>query len=257
MSDYKLGMPNWFELGTTDQAAAKQFYGELFGWTYFDAPTAPGESYTMFKLDGRDVGATYTLPKTLLDQGVKPHWNVYFAAPELDAVAAKVPQLGGTLIHPPFDVMDQGRMSICRDPGGAMFSLWQAKKHHGAVAARETNAVGWVELATWDVKQANEFYTGLFGWETKGSANMATYLEFSTGGHPLGGLLPMDDNWKGMPSHWGIYIQVADCDAVVAKAKAMGGTLLWGPHDAPGVGKFAAISDPQGAAFHVITLKMS
>lgn len=165
--DYSLGTPCWFELGTTDQSAAKQFYGELFGWSAQDYPMGPDDFYTMLRLNGRDAGAVYTLPAKLVEQGVVAHWNVYFAAPDVDASAARISELGDALIQPPFDVMDAGRMAICKDPGGAMFSLWQGKRHRGAAVLNENNAVCWSELATWDTGQARDFYTGMFGWETR------------------------------------------------------------------------------------------
>src|SRR5271165_5881519 len=51
----------WIELGTTDQPAAKSFYGSLFGWTPSDMPMGPGDFYTIFQLEGRDAAAGYTL----------------------------------------------------------------------------------------------------------------------------------------------------------------------------------------------------
>ena len=45
----------WFELATSNQAAAKKFYGELFGWTATDNPMGPDGVYTMFHLRGRNV----------------------------------------------------------------------------------------------------------------------------------------------------------------------------------------------------------
>lgn len=254
---YSPGTPCWFELGTTDQAAAKNFYGRLFGWAAQDGPIGGGEFYTMFQLDGRSAGAAYTLSPRVVAEGVASRWMVYFATPDVDASAAKVAELGGELLQPPFDVMDVGRMVNCKDPGGAQFALWQAKRHSGAGALNEVNAVCWSELATWDTAQARDFYTGVFGWETKSNAGMETYIEFSTDGQPRGGLLPMDEHWKGMPSRWGIYIQVADCDAAAAKAQEMGATVKYGPFDAPGVGRMAAIDDPQGAGFSIIKLEQA
>ena len=37
-SSYVQGTPNWIDLSTSDQGAAKEFYGELFGWTFDDLP---------------------------------------------------------------------------------------------------------------------------------------------------------------------------------------------------------------------------
>ncbi len=255
MNDYPAGAPCWFELGTTDQSAAKQFYTRLFGWSVFEAPIGPSEFYSMFKKNDRDVGAAYRLAPEMTGQGVPPHWMVYFAAPRTDESAGKVAQLGGTVVKPPFDVMDVGRMAVCKDPGGAMFCLWQSNRHKGAGVYGEENAVCWTELATRDATKAREFYTGLFGWDTKGSANMPTYIEYTVGGQPRGGLLPMGDEWpKEVPSHWGIYFMVADCDGTAAKAKELGATLRHGPFSAPGVGRMAMLADPQGAGFSIIKL---
>ncbi len=252
--EYSLGTPCWFELGTTDQAAAKEFYGKILGWVAQDTPMGPDGYYTMFQLDGRSAGAAYTLPPKLTAQGIGPRWVVYFATPDVDASTAKAAELGGTIITPPFDVMDVGRMSNCKDPGGGTFSLWQAKSHNGAGVLNENNAVGWSELATRDTEQAREFYTGLFGWKTKSAASLATYLEFSTDEQPRGGLLPMGDERGDAESHWGIYFMVADCDATVDRAKELDATVRFGPFSAPGVGRIAALLDPQGAAFSLITL---
>ena len=50
----------WIELATTDQNAAKSFYGSLFGWAVKDVPMGPNDFYSMFQLDGRDAAAAYT-----------------------------------------------------------------------------------------------------------------------------------------------------------------------------------------------------
>jgi hypothetical protein len=253
VNEYSLGTPCWFELATTDQTGAKEFYSRIFGWRPNDNPMGPDEVYTMFDLEGRSAGAAYTLPPKLVAAGVGAHWNVYFATPDADASAAKVAELGGAVLQPPFDVLDVGRMANCKDPGGASFSLWQARRHAGAGVLNENGAVLWTELATRDTEQARAFYTGLYGWETKGSALMATYIEFSTDGRARGGLLPMGDEWGSVESHWGVYFMVADCDAAVAQARELGATVRFGPISAPGVGRFAALADLQGASFSVIT----
>ena len=69
----------WFELATSDQAAAKKFYGGLLGWTANDVPMGPDAFYTMFQLRGRNVGAAYALMPDQLKQGVPPHWGTYVA----------------------------------------------------------------------------------------------------------------------------------------------------------------------------------
>ena len=54
----------WIELHTTDQNAAKSFYGSLFDWVPQDMPMGPNDFYTIFKLQGRDSAAGCTCVPT-------------------------------------------------------------------------------------------------------------------------------------------------------------------------------------------------
>lgn len=108
----------WLELGTSDQKAAKQFYGELFGWNYNDIPMGEGiGDYTMLLIDGKEVGALYQL-NTERQPGVPPHWMPYVAVENADEAAAKVESLGGTVLMPPFDVFTHGRDVRTERPDG-------------------------------------------------------------------------------------------------------------------------------------------
>src|SRR5215469_889312 len=138
----------WVELATTDQEGAKKFYSSLFGWSPNDNPMGPGEVYTIFRLNGRDAAAGYTLRKEQKDQHVPPHWALYIAANSADETASKAAKAGGTVLAPAFDVMDVGRMAVLQDPTGAVFCAWQAKKHSGLGAISENNAFCWADLST-------------------------------------------------------------------------------------------------------------
>ena len=116
----------WVELSTTDQNAAKSFYGSLFGWTAQDSPMGPSEFYTIFKLQGRDAAAGYTLRADQRAAGVPPNWILYVAVTSADETSAKAQSLGGKVVAGPFDVMDKGRMAVIQDPTGAHFCVWQA-----------------------------------------------------------------------------------------------------------------------------------
>src|SRR5579871_2545781 len=121
----------WLELGTTDQNAAKKFYGALFGWIAGDTPTGPDSYYTIFRLDGRNAAAAFTLRPEELARGIPTHWQPYIAVENADATASKVAGLGGTVLEPPFDVLDAGRMAVIRDPTGAVTSIFQARRQAG------------------------------------------------------------------------------------------------------------------------------
>src|SRR5579863_10182358 len=143
---YAPGSFCWFELATSDQNAAKAFYGSLFGWQAADMPMGPGDFYTMFKLDGRDAGAAYTLRPEMKAQGIPPNWAIYISAASADESAAKAGQAGGQVVAPPFDVFDVGRMAAVVDPTGAAFCLWQEKRHFGAGISGVPGTFCWADL---------------------------------------------------------------------------------------------------------------
>ncbi len=245
------GMFCWVELATSDGTAAKKFYASLFGWTVNDIP---GDVvYTMLQKNGKEAGALYQLGGE--QQGVPPHWNSYVCVASVDDTAAKAKTLGGTVMMGPFDVMEHGRMAIVQDPTGAVFSIWQPRSHIGAQVVGEPGSFCWNELYTTDPKKAAGFYTGLFGW-TKDPRHMdfGEYVIFNRDDAMAGGMMQIPKEWGPVPSHWLVYFAVDDCDRTVEKAKGMGAGVTVPPMDIENIGRFAILTDPQGAAFAVIKL---
>src|SRR2546430_9685240 len=78
-TSYTQGTPNWVDLPTSDQAAAKAFYAGLFGWTYDDQPMGEGQVYSMAMLGGHQVAAISTQPAEMAAAGAPPMWNTYLA----------------------------------------------------------------------------------------------------------------------------------------------------------------------------------
>lgn len=257
MADYSSHTPGtfcWAELATTDQKAAVAFYGALFGWGVNDMPIGPTETYSMFQMRGKDVGAAYTMRPEERQHGAPPHWNTYVAVANADDTVNRAKALGATVLAPAFDVMDAGRMAVLQDPTGAVFQIWQPGKHIGARIMREPGAMTWTELATRDTEGAKKFYTSLFGWKEKTSSGAGmTYTEFSLDETPFAGMMEMNAQMVGMgvPPHWLTYFQVADVDASANTAKGLEATLVVPPMDIPNTGRFSVIRDPHGAVFAI------
>lgn len=237
----------WVELSTSNQNAAKSFYGELFGWQAEDMPMGPDSVYTMFHIDGKYVAAGFQE-----GNAQKPsYWGTYIAVASADDAAAKAKELGGTVVADAFDVFDAGRMAVIQDPTGATFCVWQAKGHIGIQRQGEDNTFCWDELSTRNVAAAKTFYTSLFGWGAKDG----DYVEFMLGDRPIGGMMAMPSQVPDfVPAHWLPYFQVSSCNSTFDKAKGLGAEELVAPMDIPGVGRFAVVKDPQGAAFAFVTL---
>ena len=246
---YLQGTPNWVDLQTTDQDAAKAFYGGLFGWTYDDQPMAPGAVYSMAKLGDEAVAAIAPQSPEQAAAGAPPMWNTYLAVDSVDGVAAKVEAAGGQLAMAPFDVMDAGRMAFVIDPSGAAVALWQANNHIGATLVNEPGTVTWNELVTTDPSAA-VFYEQVLGLTTsKMDMGAGEYTLFEAGGQQVGGAAP--SQMPDVPNHWHLYFAVGDADATAAKVTELGGSVLAEPFDTP-VGRIALVRDPQGAVFSII-----
>lgn len=247
---HKTGSFCWFELGTSDQAAAKHFYSELFGWTTRDSPMGPDITYTTFLLDGHACAAAYTLMPDMLEKGIPSHWMIYVQVDDADAIAARCVELGGTTFCPPMDVMDFGRFCILQDPTGAVISAWQSKKHTGTLIAGVPSTFCWGELSSPEPEKAVPFYEALFGWKmVHGDDPGDKYLHIMAAGEMIGGVVPVEHRDPSVPSHWLSYFAVTDCDASAAKATALGGKVIFGPMTMEKVGRMAYVADPQGAIF--------
>src|SRR3954464_9795066 len=183
--EYAPRTPNWVDLQTTDQDAAKRFYGDLFGWTFNDMPMdeAGGAVYSMAQLKGHDVGAIAPLGDQAA-AGVPPHWNSYVAVSDADQTASLAEKAGGTLFMPAFDVLDAGRMTVFADPTGATIAAWQGENHIGATPVNDAGPFSWNELLAPDVPKAAAFYNKVFGWESSPVDSMP-YTEFKLNGESI------------------------------------------------------------------------
>jgi predicted enzyme related to lactoylglutathione lyase len=239
------GTPTWIDLGIPDLGRAIEFYGALFGWECQQGPAEAG-GYTMCLLDGRPVAA---LAPNQDPAATDFWWTMYFATDDCDATAKRVEAAGGTVINPPTDVLDAGRLAMVKDPVGAQFGLWQGKQHVGARTVNEPGALLRNDLVTPNPGPAREFYAAVFDFTLDGNADLPG-LDFTflrrPDGHEIGGIIGQPD---APASKWGTLFEVADTDATVATARAHGGTAT-DPQDFV-YGRTAAITDPFGTQFEV------
>ncbi len=255
-AEFKPGTFCWVELGTSSGEAAKNFYTQLFGWTYIDNPMGPDGVYTILQVNGKDVAALYELMPDVKAQGIPPHWMSYVLVENADETTEKARAAGGTILKEPFDVFTLGRMAVIQDPTGAVFSLWQAKEHRGAGAFNVPNTLCWNELMTTDTRKAGDFYATVFGWgrDVQNFGPME-YTMFINSDRPNGGMLQITPEMGPIPPNWAVYFAVDDCDAKAQKASELGATVCAPPTDIPGIGRFSMLTDPQGAAFAIIKLE--
>ncbi|MEV7771294.1 VOC family protein [Kitasatospora sp. NPDC086791] len=237
--------PCWVELGTSDPAAARAFYRELFGWREDDG-TRPedGDGVRMFL---GDAPVAAIMPRYAPRQPTA--WTVCFAVADAGATAARIADAGGSLLKEPADVLDHGRFAVAADRSHAVFILWQARAFKGAGVFNEHGSLGWVELLTRDPAGATDFYPAVFGWSVAPSEH---YTQWGLAGRDFGGMLVMGDGFPPeVPPHWLPYFSCADTDLTVARAVALGADVLMPAGGVPGGRRIAVLRDPQGAAFGI------
>ncbi|QKW08504.1 VOC family protein [Streptomyces sp. NA04227] len=255
-TDFVPGSPCWLDLGAPDVEAAADFYGAVFGWRTesFD----PENSYLLFRLDGKIVGAV----GALTEADAKSAWMIYFHTTDADITVKAVEQAGGTVRVPASEVPSNvGRFAQLTDPQGAQFALWEPGEHKGIELADAPGSLGWTELYTSDSAAAQQFYGNVFGWTTQdvplpGGGGTYTLITPADSGDERmhGGIMGMPDMFTGdQKPYWHPVFGTADCDATVARITEKGGAVSMGPEDAEGVGRLAVATDPAGAEFVVLT----
>lgn len=252
MAEYTEGMPCWADAMFSDVEGAKSFYGDVLGWTFGEASSEYG-NYTQAYADGKAVAAV--VPPMTGQEG-QSAWCLYLASPDVGATAEKIRAHGGEVLMEPMQVGEFGSMLLARDPGGVAFGVWQAGVHKGFEATAVPGAYCWAEVFTREPEKADVFFPAVFGYGAKQMDDAAIdFRMYDLGGNTVLGRMKMTDDFPSeVPPYVNIYFTVEDCDAAVAKATERGAILRFGPMSSP-FGRFAALSDPQGAAFSVIDIK--
>lgn len=264
---YPPGVPSWVDTEQQDVPAALQFYGSLFGWSFADAmpPDAPGR-YVIAQLRGRDVAGLGSRDPGQDDRPAG--WSTYVATAEANETARRCAQLGATVLLDPVDAGPGGRTAHLRDPQGAEFRLWQARRRPGAQLTNAPGTWNFSDLHTADVGAAREFYGQAFGWAYADLGFGAAVQVRGYGDHlestvdpdirrrqadapegfadVIGALLPLPEG--GSP-HWHVTFTVADRDETADRAAELGAEVL-STGGSPWT-RTATLRDPQGAVFTV------
>ena len=245
----------WYELMPTDAPSAVEFYTKVVGWTAKDSGM-PGYDYTILGIPGYDMGVAGVMQLTdeMKAKGVPPNWAGYVAVDDVDAMAQKFADNGGTVRHAPEDIPGVGRFAVVADPQGAVISLLKVIMPEGPMPPEPPfgtpGAFGWTELMAGNAEEAFAFYQKMFGWEKDMAVDMGemgTYQCFAKNGKALGGMMTKPPMVSA--PFWGYYITVDAIDAAAERVRQGGGKILFGPEPVPGGSFILQCQDPQGTYF--------
>ncbi|RQO60592.1 glyoxalase [Paucibacter sp. KBW04] len=247
----------WYELMTTDAAAATAFYSQVVGWSAADAGM-PGMDYTLLSIGGSQIAGLMALTQDMRAAGVPSCWVGYVGVANVDAQAERIVKAGGTLHMPPTDIPGVGRFASFADPQGASLCIFTGSSEEQPLQppVGTPGTVGWHELMALDGAKAWDFYAEQFGWQKKEAVDMGpmgVYQCFGGADQAFGGMM---SKMPEMPvPAWGYYFNVEAIDAAVERVKAGGGQVINGPMQVPGGSWIINAIDPQGAMFSLVAEK--
>ncbi len=100
-----------------------------------------------------------------------------------------------------------------------------------------------IEIPADDPERARRFYAAVAGWEFGQMEAFPDYWMFRTGEASGGGL---GKRGQSVGSVVRVYISVDRLGDAVAAAEANGGTVIQPATEIPGMGRYAAVRDPEG-----------
>src|SRR5919108_528433 len=131
-TSYTPGTFSWVDLQTTDQDAAKAFYGDLLGWDIEEI--APGEYWSIANGGNRNGGIMPMPP------GSHPAWNLYFAVDDVDATVARAREGGGDAVAEVAARLLERGVLVHRDDREAAALVRAGVLDHGAAEGLDDHA---------------------------------------------------------------------------------------------------------------------
>jgi predicted enzyme related to lactoylglutathione lyase len=242
----------WFDLATDDVAAAKAFYGPLFGWTFSDL--AEGENrYTVIENHYRMIGGMFASDQPDVEAGAAL-WIGSISVPDVGRTTQQTRDAGGIVYDAPYELLDRGVTSLVSDPQGATVAFLRSSGGDPPDRQPARGDFAWVELWTPDLAGSLSFYVSL-GYTAGGLRIRGDepYRVLKVADEPQAGVVQLERADAG--AGWLPYVAVTDLAATLEKAVELGGQVVVDPDPEFAEGRAAVIVDPAGAALAVAVIE--
>jgi predicted enzyme related to lactoylglutathione lyase len=250
--EHHVGKVIFLELVTPDLAAAKQFYAELFGWTYRDIE-AGGTEYAEAYLEGRPVAGLIHKP---VPAGAhrQPAWLSFFAVSDVDAAEKIALQHGARVLFKPLNFPERGREAVFADPQGAVFAVLASSSGDPPDFLAAPGEWIWSSLMTSDPDTDAAFYQTLFDYDVfeLAASGGAQHLLLASKNYARASANTLPANTPNAHPYWLNYVRVEDTVAMTAKVVSLGGRVLVEPWVDRHGGKVAVVADRLGAPFGLL-----
>lgn len=243
----------WTDLVSPDLAAARRFYGELFGWSFVDHP-GPRGPYAVAYAGGKPVAG---IAERRGGPGVaRPpsRWVAYLSVEDVAATSRLVEEKGGTALIPARSLLERGEMALLADPDGAPFGVIRSSTGDPPDQLPEPGEWIWAVYQSPASERAAAFYQDVAGYEVVLDDRLASLPDYLlvAQGYARASLVEIPAEQAGLRPAWLYFVRVADVHATVARARELGGSVLVAPRPDLADGRLAVLKDPDGAAFGVL-----
>jgi len=246
-SSYQPGKVVWLDLVTADLAGARRFYGALFGWTFAELGDG-GNTYTLAYKAGLPVSGLVERTE-LRDKPRKARWIGFLSVADVAGAAASVARKGGRVLIAPRRVPARGLMAVVADPDEAPFGLVRSESGDPPDELGPEGDWIWSVYQSPDGASAAAFYQDLAGYEVVEAdpVGQAPHFLLVSGGYARGSVVEISAERSGLRPDWLYFARVGNVTESVARAVALGGTVIMEPRAGALNGRLAVISDPAGA----------
>jgi predicted enzyme related to lactoylglutathione lyase len=244
----------WAELFSEDAAAAADFYGKVFDWSFKTYRAGRGPGYTVASSDGEPIGGLIERDHRYANQRGS-RWIGMISVADVQAAARYAADNGGKVIVAPRKLKGRGEVALLADPEGAPFGVIRSANGDPPDYLAEDRQWVWLELWAKDPKAMAQFYSGIGGYELESMARpdgRDAYLLVSAG-YVRCGIIATPD--RSLPSAWLPYLRVNDIKATVASAAGAGARVVMAPREEVREGRVALIADPTGAPLGLAELE--
>ncbi len=235
----------WADLATDNLAAARTFYGRMFGWTFYDLG-----GYSIALSDGRPLAGMFQKAKPADQPDARARWIGFISVPNVGRAQSAVTKAGGKVLAPPGKFPRRGEQAVFADPEGAVFGVIKSSSGDPEDFLPEPGEWIWAQLLSRDARKAAEFYRTVAGYEVveNTETNRVSDFVLTSEGYARATVRSIPERLAQVKPNWLPFVRVKNVGESVTLAKQLGGKALLEPRPDLLQGRLAVVADPTGAA---------
>ena len=235
----------WAELVTHDVALSEKFYGALFDWEFEDY-----EGYRVAWRGGEAVGGFVLRPRK--DPAGKSRWIAYMSVEDMVAAKTVLDDAGARALAEPRQVAGLGKLAVYEDPEGALFGVVHGDGPDPGDYLAGMGDWIWIQLFSRNSAKTSQFYERVGGYQRVDNPGVPGSYLLVREGYARAVISTLSPRFPDASSAWVPFLRVADMEATLEKAHALGGKTLVAPRADLYDNHVAMIEAPDGSAVGIL-----